>query len=90
MAAKGGKRSGAGRKKGSPNKVTKDLKAMILGALEAVEGQAYLEKLAKDDPRAFCSLLGRIIPTTHAGDPENPVRLAGQIELVVVDPKAQS
>jgi hypothetical protein len=89
MAAHGGKRPKAGRKKGVPNKVTKDLKAMILGALEAVEGQAYLEKLARDDPRTFCSLLGRIIPTTHAGDPDNPVRLAGQIELVIVDPKSE-
>ena len=87
MAGKGGKTPGAGRKKGSPNKVTKDIKAMILGALEAVDGQAYLEKLAREDARTFCSLLGRIIPTTHAGDAENPIAVKGKIEIRIVDPK---
>jgi hypothetical protein len=24
----------------------------------------------------------------HIGDPDNPIRLAGQIEIVIVDPKA--
>jgi hypothetical protein len=59
-----GKRPGAGRKPGTPSEPTKDLRAMILGALEAMDGQAYLEKVAKEDPRTFCSLLGRVLPIT--------------------------
>lgn len=74
MAGKhGGRRSGAGRKKGVPNKLNADLKAMILGALNALDGQQYLEKVARKDPRTFCALLGRVLPMTVAGDPANPV-----------------
>lgn len=55
-------------------------------ALENQEGGAvgYLERLAKDEPRAFCALLGRILPTTLAGDPDAPV--VTQIRRVIVDP----
>jgi hypothetical protein len=62
-----------GRKKGSPNKVTKDLRAAIIGAYDAVGGQAYLERVAIDDVKTFCTLLGKVIPTTVAGDEENPI-----------------
>lgn len=45
---------------------------MIEGALHAVGGQAYLEKQAKKNPKAFMALVGRILPkdinvtTNHA------------------------
>jgi hypothetical protein len=69
---KGAPKTG-GRKKGTPNKVTADLKDAILGALEAEGGQAYLERVAKSDPRTFCSLLGRVLPMQVQGDPEFPL-----------------
>lgn len=65
--------AGKGRPQGSPNKLSRNLKASILGALEAQGGQAYLEKVAAEDPRTFCALLGKILPTTLEGDPDNPV-----------------
>jgi hypothetical protein len=52
----------AGRVAGTPNKVTKELKDMILGALEAKKGQEWLEKQMDDNPAAFMSLLGKILP----------------------------
>jgi hypothetical protein len=51
-----------GRKKGTPNKLTKALKDVILGALDDAGGQAYLAKQAKTNPSAFLSLLGRVVP----------------------------
>ena len=39
---RGGPRNGAGRKPGVPNKLTADVKAMILAALEAAVGVDYL------------------------------------------------
>lgn len=75
MAGKGGKRAGAGRPKGAPNKITTDLRAAILGAYDAVGGQAYLEGVARDDAKTFCTLLGKILPTQVTGDTENPVRI---------------
>lgn len=54
--------AGKGRKKGVPNKVTADLRAMILGALDAVGGQEYLQSQARENPQAFLTLVGRTLP----------------------------
>lgn len=65
--------AGKGRVKGVPNKVTKALKAMILGALDDAGGQQYLATQATANPAAFMTLVGKVLPLTLAGDPENPV-----------------
>ncbi len=57
---KGDKR--AGRKPGVPNKVTTELREMILGALDEAGGQAYLVEQARDNPQAFLGLVGRTLP----------------------------
>lgn len=54
---------GLGRPKGIPNKIPASVKEMILAALDAVGGQQYLEEQATQNPQAFLSLLGRIIPS---------------------------
>jgi hypothetical protein len=75
-ANSGGRRSGAGRKKGSPNKLTADVKAAIMAAFDEVGGADYLKSVAQTDPRTFCTLLGKILPTQVAGDAEaGPVRI---------------
>jgi hypothetical protein len=60
----------AGKPKGTLNRVTKDLKAAILGALEAAGGEegsvGYLRRLAIENSSAFASLLGKVLPTTLA------------------------
>jgi len=64
--AHGGKRPGAGRPKGSESKVTVMLKEAILKAAEEAGGEggtvAYLTAQAKDNPTAFLSLLGKVLP----------------------------
>lgn len=59
--AQPGQRFG-GRAKGTPNKMTKVLKDVILGALDDAGGRDYLAKQAKENPAAFMSLLGRLLP----------------------------
>ena len=73
---KGEKRPGQGRPKGATNKVTKELKEMILEALANVGGVGYLEERANDPKTAaaFMSLVGRVLPMTVSGDPENPIQ----------------
>src|SRR5579864_2728936 len=56
-----------GSRKGKPNKVTATIKEMILGALDAVGGQAYLEMQAWKEPRAFLGLIGKIMPLQVTG-----------------------
>ena len=51
-----------GRAKGSTNKVTKALKDMILGALDDAGGQDYLKKQATENPAAFMTLIGKVLP----------------------------
>jgi hypothetical protein len=67
--------AGKGRPKGAPNKITADVKAMILGALTAKGGQAYLEQQAEKNPIAFMTLLGKVLPMQIAGDPTEPLQI---------------
>lgn len=68
-AAKGTKppNAGKGRKKGTPNKVTGELKEMILAALGEAGGVEYLKAQARDTPTAFLALVGKVLPMTVAG-----------------------
>lgn len=73
---KKGQKSGPGRPKGATNKVTGELKAMILEALSNAGGIKYLEKQAKQrNPAAFMALLGKVLPMTVSGDPDAPVKV---------------
>lgn len=54
--------AGKGRGKGAQNKITKDIKEMIRGALDDAGGREYLAQQAIDNPAAFMGLVGKIIP----------------------------
>lgn len=82
---KGGKRPGAGRPKGSANKETKQLREMILEALDMKGGAAYLAKQAEETPAAFMSLLGRVLPLQVQGDKENPLLTGLKVTFVKPD-----
>ena len=86
MAGPGASKTG-GREKGTPNKFTKALKEMILGALDDAGGQAYLMRQAEENPGPFLTLLGKVLPTTLSGDAENPLKVFTQVAYVIVDPK---
>lgn len=76
---------GPGRPKGLQNKTTTALKEAILKAAEnAGQGDVvnYLTQQATLNPTAFMSLLGKVLPMTVAGDPENPLKTITRIELV--------
>jgi hypothetical protein len=53
---------GLGRKKGIPNKTTLALKEMILKALDDVGGADYLVSQAMENPTAFMTLVGKVLP----------------------------
>lgn len=66
MAGKGDPKTG-GRKKGTPNKVSGTLKEMILTALDDSGGVEYLKRQAKENPQAFMTLVGKVLPMTMQG-----------------------
>lgn len=76
--------AGKGRKKGVPNKVTADVKAMILTALNEAGGADYLVQQSEENPVAFMTLIGKVLPMTVAGDPNNP--LVTEIRQTIVRP----
>jgi len=64
-----------GRKQGTPNKQTKELKQMILDALSESGGVSYLVRQAEENPKAFISLLGRVLPLQVTGKDDGPITI---------------
>jgi hypothetical protein len=71
--AKGSPKTG-GRKAGTPNKFTGDIKAAIAAALWEAGGKDYLVRLADADPRTFCTLVGKLVPLEVEGAPDSPLQ----------------
>ena len=63
-----------GRRKGTPNKVTAELKEMITAALDEADGVKYFVRVADEHPAVFCALLGRMLPK----DERNTVSMVDQ------------
>lgn len=61
---------------------------MILQALDEQPGGgiSYLKVQAAENPNAFLSLLGKVLPMQVQGDKDNPLYIA-KIERTIVDPK---
>lgn len=71
--------AGKGRKKGVPNKVTGALKEMIIQALNEAGGVDYLISQAGDNPTAFLTLVGKVLPLQVNGDMEHKVKVSGAL-----------
>lgn len=76
-----GKKSG-GRPKGSLNKTTIELKEMIRAALDDSGGKEYFIKQAKENPTAFMTLIGKIIPSDVNATINGNVRVDGNIKFI--------
>lgn len=76
---RGGKTPGSGRKPGVPNRLTASVKDAVSRAFDEVGGAEYLMKVAKDDPRTFCGLLGKMLPLQLTGDKDNPLYVADAV-----------
>lgn len=81
---KGEKRPNQGKR--GPNKVTKELKDMILQALDGAGGVDYLQKCA-NEPRtaaAFLGLVGKVLPMTVQGPGADGAHVFKVIERRIV------
>jgi hypothetical protein len=83
----GGLRAGAGRPRGSKNKISLALKEMILNSLDRVGGEEYLMRLAIENSSAFASLLGKVLPTTlQASESDGGLGTKITFERIIVYP----
>jgi hypothetical protein len=69
-----------GRAKGTPNQLTASIKDAIQNAFEELGGTSYLVHVGRTDPRTFCALLSRLLPTKLANADGSPL-LAALTEL---------
>ena len=69
-----------GRAKGTPNQLTASIKDAIHNAFEELGGMSYLVHVGKTDPRTFCALLSKLLPTKLANADGSPL-LAALTEL---------
>jgi hypothetical protein len=69
-----------GRAKGTPNKLTLSVKEAIERAFDKLGGTDYLVYVGQSDPRTFCALLGKLLPTKLANADGSPL-LAALTEL---------
>lgn len=76
--------AGKGRPKGMPNKLNGQLKEMILNALAEAGGVEYLVQQSEKNPKAFLTLVGKVLPLQLGGDPNNP--LIHEIRRTIVSP----
>src|SRR3954452_6153251 len=85
-----GERRG-GRVAGTPNKFNADLRAMILGALDAAGGENYLARCATENPVAFMGLLGKVLPLQVSGEEGRPLaidfRWADAVQSPTLEPE---
>lgn len=84
--SKPGERRG-GRKKGTPNKVTRTVREAIERAFDHVGGHKWLVEQAALNPVAFMTLLGKLMPTQITGADGGPLQVQA-IERRIIDPKA--
>ena len=73
--ANGNPANKGGRPKGSVNKFTRELKDMILGALDDAGGQKYLREQAIANPTAFMTLVGKVLPLQVSGEGGGPLKV---------------
>ena len=77
-----GRKTG-GRRKGTPNKINRDLREMLLTALHQAGGVKYLTACAKDSPAVFLALLAKILPKeSSAADRDDPD--AGKLVVEII------
>lgn len=82
--SKGGKREGAGRPKGVPNKATAEFKEKLNDLLEesAPKMAAWLEEIAADDPAKAFDILSKFAEYIHPKLSRSQVDLDATIQTV--------
>ena len=59
-----------------------DLKGAVEQAFEQVGGVGYLVQFARDEPRAFATLLGKVLPAQLTGKADGPLQI--EVKRVIV------
>lgn len=75
---------GLGRRRGTSNKMTSQVKEAILETFTIVGGEKCLGKIAEDDQHIFCTLLCKVLQFHVGGNAQGPI--TSQIIACVPEP----
>jgi hypothetical protein len=75
MAAHKGHKKAGGRKKGTPNKTTADVKAALVAAFDQMGGVKSLTEFAIANPGEFYKLWAKLLPSEVKATVDGTVRL---------------
>ena len=78
-----------GSRKGIPNKITGEIRAMVGQAVTDLGGVDYFVRCANDKntAAAFLSLVGKVMPLQIVGPGANGEHLISRVERLVIDAK---
>lgn len=77
-------KAGPGRPKGVPNKSTTAIKEMIVQALDKAGGVNYLLNQAEENPTAFMTLVGKVLPMQITGEDGGPIVVSREVAAAEV------
>jgi hypothetical protein len=88
-------RAGLGRPPGAVNKTTRALKEAMMASFDELGGVRWLVELGRSEPRAYASLLAKLLPsqvsmdaTVEAVPPPSNAASAEEIRRLIADEKA--
>jgi hypothetical protein len=73
-----------GRIKGTPNKIPRSIREAILASFDRVGGEDYLARQSEENPVAYMSLLGKVLPMQITGEGGGSVQVE-VVKRVIVD-----
>lgn len=76
-----------GRPKGSPNKVSNDVRLQILGTYKKLGGDKFMLEWAKQEPTEFMKIYAKLIPREEKVTMDATVAIK-QIERIIIKPSA--
>ena len=74
---------GAGRPPGAQALISKEIRGMVLEALQGVGGVNYLMAVAITKPEVFCGLVGKVLPPEEKAPPD-PDAVISEVRRTVV------
>ena len=63
LSSWGGKREGAGRTKGTPNKLSATVKQNVINVFERLGGEDHMTMWAAENPNQFYNIYAKLMPT---------------------------
>lgn len=74
-----------GRKKGTPNKVSADIQAMMLASLNDGDGgKAYFIEQKRENPTAYMTMISKLLPKQVEAQIEHSGEIFSSVEINIV------